>query len=122
MISAPTQSAYNAAKFAVRGYTEALRHEMADTNVHVMCVHPGGIKTNIIAGARGIDEAEREQRGADFTAFAKTTPDSAAQQLLKACEKKKKRLMIGNDARYIALLTRLFPVNYQKFLPLSEIE
>ncbi|MEP6388512.1 MAG: SDR family NAD(P)-dependent oxidoreductase [Halioglobus sp.] len=122
MISAPTQSAYNAAKFAVRGYTEALRHEMADTNVHVMCVHPGGIKTNIVAGARGIADADRQQASADFTTFAKTTPDSAAQQLLKACEKKKKRLMIGNDARYIALLTRLFPVNYAKFLPMSELK
>ena len=122
MIAVPTQSAYNAAKFAVRGYTEALRHEMADTNVHVMCVHPGGIKTNIVASARGVDDTEREQRSADFTAFAKTTADSAAQQLLKACEKKKKRLMIGNDARYIALLTRLFPVNYAKFLPMGEVQ
>jgi len=122
MIAVPTQSAYNAAKFAVRGYTEALRHEMADTNVHVMCVHPGGIKTNIVASARGVADAERQQASADFTAFAKTTADSAAKQLLKACEKKKKRLMIGNDARYIALLTRLFPVNYAKFLPLGELE
>ena len=122
MIGVPTQSAYNAAKFAVRGYTESLRQEMADTNVHVMCVHPGGIKTNIVANARGVADTEREQRSADFTAFAKTTADSAAQQLLKACEKKKKRLMIGNDARYIALLTRLFPVNYAKFLPMGEVE
>ena len=122
MIAVPTQSAYNAAKFAVRGYTEALRHEMADTNVHVMCVHPGGIKTNIVASARGVDDTDREQRSADFTAFAKTTADSAAQQLLRACEKKKKRLMIGNDARYIALLTRLFPVNYAKFLPMGEVQ
>jgi short-subunit dehydrogenase len=122
MIAVPTQSAYNAAKFAVRGYTEALRHEMADTNVHVMCVHPGGIKTNIVASARGVDDTERQQRNADFTDFAKTTADSAARQLLKACEKKKKRLMIGNDARYIALLTRLFPVNYAKFLPMGEVQ
>jgi short-subunit dehydrogenase len=122
MIGVPTQSAYNAAKFAVRGYTESLRHEMTDTNVHVMCVHPGGIKTNIVASARGVDEAERQQRSADFTAFAKTTADSAARQLLQACEKRKKRLMIGNDARYIALLTRLFPVSYAKFLPMGELQ
>ncbi|MCP4210418.1 MAG: SDR family NAD(P)-dependent oxidoreductase, partial [Halieaceae bacterium] len=55
LIGVPTQSAYNAAKFAVRGYTEALRQEMAGTNVHVCCVHPGGIKTNIARAARSSD-------------------------------------------------------------------
>ena len=64
LIGVPTQSAYNAAKFAVRGYTEALRQEMDGTNVHVCCVHPGGIKTNIARDARGGDaEMSADERG-----------------------------------------------------------
>ena len=67
LFSVPTQSAYNAAKFAVRGYTEALRQEMEGTNVHVCCVHPGGIKTNIARVARGGDGTMTpEERGSEF--------------------------------------------------------
>ena len=99
LIGVPTQSAYNAAKFAVRGYTEALRQEMAGTNVHVCCVHPGGIKTNIARLARGGDHAlTPEERGREFEKLAKTTPEVAAQKIINAIEKRKKRLLIGLDA------------------------
>ncbi len=99
LIGVPTQSAYNAAKFAVRGYTEALRQEMHGTNVHVCCVHPGGIKTNIARAARGGDTAMSvEERGNEFEKLARTTPEVAAQKIIAAIEKRKKRLLIGLDA------------------------
>ncbi len=117
LIGVPTQSAYNAAKFAVRGYTEALRQEMHGTNVHVCCVHPGGIKTNIARAARGGNTAMSvEERGSEFEKLARTTPEAAAQKIIGAIEKRKKRLLIGTDATIISLLCRLFPVSYTRFL------
>jgi len=118
LIGVQTQSAYNAAKFAVRGYTEALRQEMDSTNIHVCCVHPGGIKTNIAHNARGGDPGMSSQdRGNEFQKLARTTAESAAAQIVQAIEKRKKRLLIGADARYISLISRLFPVNYPRLLP-----
>jgi short-subunit dehydrogenase len=118
IVSLPTQSAYNAAKFAVRGYTEALRQEMAGSNVHVMCVHPGGIKTNIARAARSADPAaDAETRGREFEKFAPTTPESAAAQIIAAMGKKKKRLLIGRDAKLASLVNRLLPVGYTRFMP-----
>ena len=118
LIGVPTQSAYNAAKFAVRGYTEAMRQEMAGTNIHVCCVHPGGIRTNIARTARGGDPTlTPEQRGRNFEKNARTSADAAAAQIITAIEKRKKRLLIGFDARIISLLVRLFPVSYTRFLP-----
>ncbi len=119
ILGIPTQSAYNASKFAVRGYTEALRQELADTALHVCCVHPGGIRTNIARNARvgEHDQAAREKFIRRFDKVARTTPETAAADILKAIEKRKKRLLIGSDARYMALLSRLFPVNYPRFLP-----
>lgn len=117
LIGVPTQSAYNAAKFAVRGYTEALRQEMHGTNVHVCCVHPGGIKTNIARAARGGNAAMSvEERGSEFEKLAKTSPAVAAQKIIGAIEKRKPRLLIGMDATIISLLSRLFPVSYTRFL------
>ncbi len=117
IIAVPTQSAYNAAKFAVRGYTEALRHEMAGSNIHVCCVHPGGIRTNIARSARGGDPAiSDEDRGKEFEKMARTTPESAAAQIVRAVEKKKKRLLIGWDARFIDIVQRIFPVNYGRLM------
>jgi NADP-dependent 3-hydroxy acid dehydrogenase YdfG len=118
IIAVPTQSAYNAAKFGVRGFTEAVRHEMAGSNVHVCCVHPGGIRTNIARDSRGGDPSvSREEREQLFEQLARTTPESAAAQIVRAIERRKKRLLIGQDARYISLISRLFPVNYLRFVP-----
>jgi NADP-dependent 3-hydroxy acid dehydrogenase YdfG len=119
LIAVPTQSAYHAAKFAVRGYTEALRQEMEDTNVHVCCVHPGGIKTNIARAARSNDTImSAQQRDDAFRRIAKTTPEAAARQIISAIERRKPRLLIGRDAVIVALLSRLFPVSYPRFLAL----
>jgi NADP-dependent 3-hydroxy acid dehydrogenase YdfG len=117
LIAVPTQSAYNAAKFAVRGYTEALRQEMAGSTVHVCCVHPGGIKTNIARVARGGNLAmTQDERAREFERLARTTPEIAARKIIDAIEKRKERLLIGPDAVVISLLCRLFPVRYSRFV------
>jgi len=117
LVGVPTQSAYNAAKFAVRGYTEALRQEMEGTNVHVCCVHPGGIKTNIARVARGGDAAMTpEDRGSEFEKMARTSPETAARKIINAIEKRKKRLLIGMDAALLSLICRLFPVSYPRLV------
>ncbi len=117
MIAVPTQSAYNAAKFAVRGYTEALRMEMAESSVHVCCVHPGGIKTNIARAARSRDSIlSADERGREFERVAGTTAEAAAQRIIHAIERRKPRLLIGRDAALISLMTRLFPVSYPRIL------
>lgn len=118
LVGIPTQSAYNASKFAVRGFTEALRQETAGTNLTVCCVHPGGIKTNIARASRGGEEGlSADERGELFEQFARTTAESAAEQILRATARGKKRLLIGADARYISWITRLLPVNYPRLLP-----
>ena len=118
MVGMPEVSAYNASKFAVRGFTEALRQEMAGTNVHVCCVHPGGIKTNIARNSRSSDpDIDLDERAKAFDRMARTTPESAAAQIIRAAEKRKKRLLIGADAKYLSLISRLFPVNYPRLIP-----
>lgn len=118
LVGVPTQSAYNAAKFAVRGYTEALRQEMAGSGLHVCCVHPGGIRTNIARRSRGsAGGLDPDQRGARFERFARTSPETAAAKILRAVEKRRERLLIGADAHYISLVSRLFPVRYPALLP-----
>ena len=117
LIAVPTQSAYNAAKFAVRGYTEALRQEVANSNVHVCCVHPGGIKTNIARAARSNDNSvSADERGDEFQKIAGTTAQDAARQIIEAMEQRKPRLLIGRDASIISLFSRLFPVRYPRYL------
>ena len=118
IVGVPTQSAYNAAKFAVRGFTEALCHEMKGSNVHVCSVHPGGIKTNIARNSRSADSSiSKDERHANFETMARTTPESAASQIINAIEKHRSRLLIGADAKILSLLARLFPVSYARFFP-----
>jgi short-subunit dehydrogenase len=121
IIGVPTQSAYNAAKFAVRGYTEALRQEelIEGTGLHVCCVHPGGVTTNIARAARTNRSATEHEAMADrFEAMTSTSPASAARQILRAMERKKPRLLIGRDAKIITLVSRLFPTAYPRVLAL----
>jgi butyryl-CoA dehydrogenase len=109
-------SAYCTSKFAVRGFTETIRMELADTNVGTTCVHPGGVKTNIVRnqvpkGGHTTDEMLNNVVK-KFEQNAKTTPESAAQQILDAVEKKKARLVIGRDGHMLDFVTRLFPQGY----------
>jgi short-subunit dehydrogenase len=123
IIGVPTQSAYNAAKFAVRGFTESLREEMdiEGSGVGVTSVHPGGIKTNIARNARmrtGGDWGIKDQAdgAAQFEKMARTTPDEAAKEIVGAILKDRRRLLIGADAVMIDLVQRFMPVSYQRLL------
>jgi NADP-dependent 3-hydroxy acid dehydrogenase YdfG len=115
MISLPTQGSYNASKFAVRGYTEALIQEMIidDHAVGVSCVHPGGIATDIARNARVSHRDDKELMTKKFDKLAKTTPKQAAQTILKGVSKNKVRIMIGPDAHVIHFLVRLLGSGYQ---------
>lgn len=121
LISLPTQGTYNATKFAVRGFTEALRHEMAGSGLHVMCVHPGGIKTGIAHAARFYvapdGSSDHNKSAGDFVdKLARTSPDQAARKILADLSKRKGRCLIGVDAQVISAISRLMPVNYWKVM------
>lgn len=125
LMGVPSQSAYNASKFAVRGFTEALRQEleMAGVNVSATSVHPGGIKTNIARAARmdksvnniGLSTNSTEK----FEKLFSTTADDAAAVIIRGVEGNKRRVLIGKDAVAIDLMVRLFPSAYQKLVALS---
>lgn len=116
IIALPTQSQYNAAKFAVRGFTESLRQEVKDTNLYVGCVHPGGIKTNIVANGRMhqsmIGNQSHSKQIEEFNKLARTTPTKAAQTILNGVRKNKRRILIGQDAKFMDRLQRLLPEKY----------
>jgi butyryl-CoA dehydrogenase len=123
LISIPSQSAYNAAKFGVRGFTDALRMEldMEKCGVSSTTVHPGGIKTNIARNAR-MDASVASYAGdvdrarSDFDKVAITSSKKAARQILTAVEKDKRRALIGPDAKLIDLISRLPAGLYQPVL------
>jgi short-subunit dehydrogenase len=117
LVAPPGQTAYAAAKFAVRGFTESLRHEFEGTNVHVTSVHPGGIATGIAARARKaalVDDQRKQDAVARFATVAKSTPEFAAKTIIAGIEANAPRILIGKDARRIAMLARLRPVHYWK--------
>jgi NAD(P)-dependent dehydrogenase (short-subunit alcohol dehydrogenase family) len=120
MMGYPTQSAYNASKYAVRGLTEAMYLELGQTDPHisVIRVHPGGIKTNVARNAkfiRGMDGSTMAlDNGDEFEKAARTTPEQAAETIVKGMERGQHRVLIGPDARFIDLMVRLFPVSYFK--------
>lgn len=123
LISIPSQSAYNAAKFGVRGFTDALRMELevARCGVSATTIHPGGIRTNIARSAR-IDDSVASMAGdpeaarRDFDKVARTSPEKAARQILAAVEHDRRRALIGPDATLIDLVSRLPAGLYQRAL------
>jgi len=123
LVSIPAQSAYNAAKFAVRGFTDSLRMELEieGAPVSATTIHPGGIKTNIARSAR-FDESMSGVGGAvdatpdDFDKLAMTTPEKAARQILTAVERDRRRALIGPDAKVFDLVSRLPAGVYQRAL------
>ena len=121
----PTQSAYNATKFAVRGFTESLRQELDLENVGVSatCVHPGGIRTNIANSARMSDSIRALGMNPDratkaFNKVLKTPPEVAAKVILDAVKQNKRRVLIGNDAKIIDLIQRIAPTRYAQAIDL----
>ena len=123
LVSIPTQSAYNAAKFGVRGFTDALRIELdiQQCGVSATTIHPGGIKTNIARNARIDDSAsafgdDPAEFGTEFDKLARTTPEKAAHQILRAVSRNRRRALIGPDAVVFDLASRLPAGLYQRLL------
>src|SRR6201994_1428581 len=122
IISPPGQTAYCAAKFAVRGFSESLRHELAMANspVRLLVVHSGGIATDIARNARtgsGIgDNARRTEMIDRFDKLAKKSPAAAAMHIANAIEANKLRLLIGSDAKFADIIQRLRPTTYWALL------
>jgi len=119
IIAPPGQTAYSASKFAVRGFSESLRHELeaAGSPVGVTLVHPGGVRTSISENARlakGLDTAEVARERANWRSLLALDPASAAEQIAVAIERREPRVLVGQDAKAAALVQRLFPVSYWK--------
>jgi short-subunit dehydrogenase len=114
IIAPPGQAAYAASKFAVRGFSEALRHELAGSPVGLTLVHPGGVRTGIAANARrsALSDSETEAQAAQWERLLRLPPEAAAEQIAAAIERRAPRLLIGSDAKRAALMQRLFPETY----------
>jgi NAD(P)-dependent dehydrogenase (short-subunit alcohol dehydrogenase family) len=119
LIAPPGQTAYCASKFAVRGFSESLRHDLEGSRIGVTTVHPGGIATSIAKNARMsriLSEAELAQAQERFQRLLKMPPERAGEIIVKAIEKRRPRIIVGSDARFAALVERLFPVSYWRLL------
>ncbi len=115
IIAPPGNTAYSASKFAVRGFSESLRHELRKTRIGVTVVHPGGVATSIVRNARmprtnspEEDEAKRKS----FEAVLTLPPEIAGETIVRGVENRKARVLVGSDAKMLALIERLMPVNY----------
>jgi short-subunit dehydrogenase len=115
IIAPPGQTAYCASKFGVRGFSESLRHELIDSSIGVTVVHPGGVATNIAENARspkGVNSDEVERRRKRARQMLTLSPDIAAATIIDGIETRAWRVLIGSDAKKVALIQRLFPVRY----------
>ncbi|MFE0591396.1 SDR family NAD(P)-dependent oxidoreductase [Micromonospora echinospora] len=123
LIAPPGQAAYSASKFAVRGFTEALRHELVPDGVGVTCVHPGGIRTRIAASARvgsGVDPEEYEAGRRRFEKLLTIDPARAAEVILDGVRRRRGRVLIGWSATLPDLMARLLPASYGRLLALGD--
>jgi NAD(P)-dependent dehydrogenase (short-subunit alcohol dehydrogenase family) len=119
MVAPPGQCAYATSKFAVRGFTEALRHELAGSNVGVSVVHPAGVKTSIARRARlaaGVPETRKTEGIATFARLATSSPERAAERILRGVERRQQRILIGAAARVIDVMQRIRPASYWKLM------
>jgi NAD(P)-dependent dehydrogenase (short-subunit alcohol dehydrogenase family) len=121
LIAPPGQTAYSAAKFAVRGFSEALRNELlaARSTVGITVVHPGGVRTQIAHSARrptGIDPGREAKERALYEKALRLAPEQAGEIIVKAIEARRPRVLVGNDAKIVALIERLAPVGYWRLL------
>lgn len=119
LVAPPGQTAYCASKFAVRGFSASLRHELAGGPVGVTVVHPGGVATSITDNSRlpralSAEEAAKQREA--FNAFLTMPPETAGEIIVRGVERRKARVVVGRDAQYMALLERLRPVNYWNWL------
>jgi NADP-dependent 3-hydroxy acid dehydrogenase YdfG len=125
LVGMPFQSAYCTSKFAVRGFTESLRHELRGTGVRAVTIHPGGVKTNIARNARyhghpTRPELTHDEAAAQFDAIARTTPERAAEIIHEGVKAGRSRLLVGPDAYLFDALARLAPTRYFDVLALMD--
>jgi short-subunit dehydrogenase len=119
LVAPPGQTAYVASKFAVRGFSESLRHELAGSRVGVTVVHPGGVATAIAERARlpaGAAAEEVEQQRAAFRKMLRLPPEIAGERIARGVERRQARVLVGSDAYLLAAVERLAPVSYWKLL------
>ena len=119
LVSPPGQSAYSASKFAVRGFSNALRHELEGTRIGVTVAHPGGVATAIARSARapaGVAPEEIALRRAASEKMLRMAPERAGEIIVRAVERRRARVLVGADAVIVALIERLAPVRYWRLL------
>jgi NAD(P)-dependent dehydrogenase (short-subunit alcohol dehydrogenase family) len=119
VVAPPEQTAYSASKFAVRGFSEALRHELEGLGIGVSVVHPGGVATSIAEKARvpaGVSEEEIARRHAKYRKLLRLPPEIAGETIVRGIERRQSRILVGSDAKIISLIARLWPVSYWKLL------
>lgn len=115
LITMPMMSPYHASKFAVRGFTEALKQDLKwqGSNVDVVCVMPGGIRTNIANNAE-TDRSDSNALAQHFETVSRTTPDQAARVIEKGMRLRTFRILIGLDAKIVDCLWKVLPTQYYK--------
>lgn len=116
LIGVPRNGPYCATKFAVRGLSDTLWTELRDTRIGVTCVHPGGVRTNIVRNARLRDEAERASTVEEFSRVARMSPERAAERIVRAIERNRFRLRLGPETYALDWLKRLFPAATQHLI------
>ena len=121
LIAPPGQTAYSAAKFAVRGFSESLRHELqaSRSSVGLTLVHPGGVRTGIATHARlpaSVSAQEVQLHQKNWQKALRLSPESAAQRILLGIERREPRVLVGDDAVAASWVQRLFPVSYWKWV------
>lgn len=118
-VAPPGQAAYAASKFAVRGFSEALRHELAGTTIGVSTVHPGGVATAIATSARrpaGIAAADAAAEERRFARLLTLPPERAAAIIVAGLIRRRPRIIVGRDAQFVSLLERILPTGYWRIL------
>ncbi len=119
LVAPPGQTAYAAAKFGLRGFSEALRHELAGSPISLTVVHPGGVRTNIANSARipqSMDAVVARAGMKDFNKLLRTPPEVAAEAIIEAIRRRRGRLLIGGDARMADRIQRIFPQTYWRYV------
>lgn len=121
LVAPPEQVAYAASKFAVRGFSEALRHELKGSGVGVTVVHPGGVATSISEKARvpaGVSAEEVERRRKRFRKLLRLLPEVAGETIVRGVERRKPRVLVGADAKVMSVIARVLPVSCWRVLAL----
>jgi short-subunit dehydrogenase len=119
IVSPPGQCAYSASKFAVRGFSNALRHELAGSSVAVSVVHPGGVATAIAHNARvpaGAPPEQIERGRANAQKLLRMPPEQAGEMIVRGIERRHARILVGSDAKIVSFLERMAPVGYWHLL------